>query len=140
MAIGAGGRRRLIEQNQLALHLALQRVTQSASHVGMPTLQGKLRALIVIERRRRPSLNDMTVPAFGDPVLRDELAAMRIGMAGFAILRCSFELNIMSALNRLVTIAAPHRAVSAHEGKLRLGMIEVPNVDPRSRIVACLTA
>lgn len=41
--------RRLIEQDQLALYLTLQRVTQGTSHVGVPTLQGKLRALIVIE-------------------------------------------------------------------------------------------
>ena len=50
MAIRTILRRGLIEQNQLALHLALQRVTQGTSHVGMPALQGELGALIVIER------------------------------------------------------------------------------------------
>ena len=114
MAIRTILRRWLIEQNQLALHLALQRVAHGTSHVGMPSLQRKLRTLIVIERRRRPSLDDVTVPALGDPVLRGELAAMRVSMAGFAILRCSFELDVMRALRWLVAIAARHRAVSAH--------------------------
>lgn len=80
----------------------------------------------------------MAVPAFGDPVLGDELAAMCIGVAGFAILRRSFELNIMRALERLVTIAASHRAVSAQQRKFRLGMIEVPDVNPRPRGMAGL--
>lgn len=104
----------------------------------MPTLQGKLRALIVIECRRRPSLDHVTVPAFGDSVLGDELAVMSIGMAGLAILRCSLELNVVCALHRFVTIAAAHSAVGAHKSKLRLGMIEVSDVDPRSRGVAGL--
>ncbi len=80
----------------------------------------------------------MAVRAFGDPVLGGELAAMRIGVARFAILRRSFELNVMRALKRLVAIAAGDRAMSAQQRKFRLGMIEAPDVDPRTRGVARL--
>lgn len=140
MAIHAIFRRGLIEQNRLALNLALQRVTHRASDVGMSSLQGKWRPFIVIEGRRRPPLDDVTIRALCDPVLRDELATMRVGMARFASLRCPFELDLMRALNRLMTVAARHRAVSPHERKFRLRMIEALYLDPGSRGVARLAA
>jgi len=38
----------------------------------------------------------MTIPTFCDSVLGNKLAAVRIRVAGFAIRRRSFELNLMS--------------------------------------------
>lgn len=95
VAIHAIFRRGFVEQNRLSLDLALQRVAHRASDVCMSSLQGELCSLIVIESRRRPSLDDVTISALCDPVLRNELATMRVGMARFASLRCPFELDLM---------------------------------------------
>jgi len=86
----------------------------------MPTLQWKFRALVVIEGRRRPSLDHVTIPTLCDAVLRGELAAMRIAVAGLAIPRGFFELYVARALNRLMTAGACHGPVSPQQRKIRL--------------------
>jgi hypothetical protein len=48
--------------------------------------QGELRALIVIECRGRPALIDVAIRAFCNSILGGKLVAMRICVAGFAIL------------------------------------------------------
>lgn len=108
-------RGRLVKQYGLALDLALQRVAHGASDVRMASLQWKIRPLVMIECRRRPSLHDVAVRAFGDFVFGLKLAAMGICMARFAVLRRSLELNVMRALNRLVAFVAGGGAMSANQ-------------------------
>ena len=72
----------------------------------------------------------MAIPTFCDSVLGGELAAVRIRVAGFAILRRSLELNFVGAGKRLVAFAARGHAMSPEQGKFRFRVIEASNVDP----------
>ena len=84
-----------VEQNRFALNLALRRVTHRAAHICVGPRQRELSTFIVVERRGRPALIHVAIPAFCDPVLGHKLAAVRIRVAGFAIRRRTFELNLM---------------------------------------------
>lgn len=79
----------------------------------MSPRQRELSAFIVVERRGRPALIHMAIPAFCDSVLGHKLAAVRIRVAGFAIRRRPFELNLMRAGKHFVTFATRNRAVSS---------------------------
>lgn len=140
MTIRATPGRRFIEQDSLALYFALQRVAHRTCDVRMPPLQWELRALIVIERRWRPSLDDVAVPALGNSILCDKLPRVRIGMTRLASLRRSLELNFVRPLRRLVAIAANDSTVRAHQRKFRLRMIEAPDVNPGPRVVTGFAA
>jgi len=78
----------------------------------------------------------MTVRTFCDSALIHELCAVRIRMAGFAVLRRPLELNIMSARLRLVTIDTSNHAVTPNQRKFCFRMVEAPDVDPGPRAVA----
>jgi hypothetical protein len=106
----------------------------------MPPLQRKLRALVMIERRWRPSLHDMTVPTFGNSIPRDKLPRVRIGMTRLASLWRAFELDFVRPLRRLVAIAANDGSMCAHQRKFRLRMIEASDVNPGPRVVTGLAA
>src|SRR5665213_3979457 len=97
MAIRAFHGRRFVKQNEFPLNFTQGCVALFAAHMGVPASQCKLRALIVIECRWRPALVGMALRAFGYSIFRSKLAAMRIHVARFAILRCAFELNFVSA-------------------------------------------
>lgn len=111
-----------------------------ASHVGMAPGQGKLRAFIMIECRRRPSLIDVAIRAFGDSILGRKLVSVGIGMASFAIFRRAFKLNFVRSGKRLVAFAAGHHAMSAGQRKFCFGMVKSADVDPGPRAVASFAA
>ena len=140
MAIRAIFWRRFVKQNQFALNLALCRMAHCAAHICVGPCQRELCSFIVVERRGRPALIHMAIPAFGDSVLGHKLAAMRIRVAGFAIRRRSFELNLMRAGKRFVTFATSNRAVSSDQGKFCFRMVETVDVDPGARAVARFAA
>ena len=96
----------------------------------MPSFQRKLRALVVIEGRRNPALHHMAVGTARVPILGGELAGMGVGMARFAGLRRSLELDFMGTGGGLVAIAARHRAVRAEQREFRFRMVEISYVDP----------
>jgi hypothetical protein len=130
--------RRFIKQDRLPLHLMLQRVALRATDVCVPALQGEFRPFVVIERGGLPSLDNVAIRALRDSILRGELPGMRVAVTRFAILRCSLELDFMCALNRLVALAAGHRAISPGQRELCFRVVETRDVDPRPRVVACL--
>lgn len=140
MAIRAILRRGLIEQNRLALDLALQCMAHRASHICVAASQWELCAFIVIKGGRGPALIHMAVRAPGDPALCVKLAAVWIRVAGFAILRRSLELNFVGAREHFVAFAAGDAAVSSDQWKFCFRMVEAANVDPGSRAVARFAA
>jgi hypothetical protein len=82
----------------------------------------------------------MAIPTFCDSVLGNKLAAVRIRMAGFAILRRSLELNFVGTGGHLVTFVTRDRAMSPDQGKFRFRMVEAADVDPGSGAVAGFAA
>lgn len=138
MAACAIFRRWLVKQDLLALNLALQFVALGATHICVPALKWKLRAFIVIKSRGSPALNYMTVSAFRDPILRGELAPMRIGMACFTVLWRALELDFMRTRGCLMAIATYDRTVSPEQRKFCLRMVKTTHVDPGPRVVASL--
>jgi hypothetical protein len=129
---------RLIEQNQFPLNFALQGMALRAGHGLVTASEGELGALVVIEGRRRPSLNGVAIRAWGNPVLGGELSSMRVGVAGIAVLRRSLELDVMSAGKRLVAIGASDHAMRSDQVEFRLRMVEPFDVNPGTRVVAGL--
>ena len=97
MAIGAILWCWFVEQDRLALDLALQRVAHRAAHIGVSARQRELRPFVVVKYGRRPPLVHVAIAALCDSVLGGELAAVRIGVAGFAFLWRSLELNFVSS-------------------------------------------
>jgi len=132
--------RGLVEQNRLALDLALQGVAHGATHVCVAARQRELCAFVVVERGRGPPLIHVAIPALGDSILGSELAAVRIRMAGFAILRRSLELNFVRAGERFVAFAAGHPAMSPNQREFRFRMVEAADVDPGPSAVARFAA
>jgi hypothetical protein len=92
--------------------------------------QGKLSALIVVERGGRPTLIHMAVPAPGDSVFRSELARVRIRMAGFAILRRSLELNLVRIGRHFVTLITCNRSMTSEQREFCFRMIEASDIHP----------
>lgn len=111
-----------------------------AAHICVGPCQRELSAFIVVERRGRPALIHMAFPTFCDSVLGNKLAAVRIRVAGFAIRRRSFELNLMRAGKRFVTFVTSNRAVSSNQGKFCFRMVETADVDPGAGAVAGFAA
>ena len=58
-----------VKENELAFHHFRCFVTFVTSHICMPSRQGKVRSLVVIERRRHPALDVMAIGAMGPAVL-----------------------------------------------------------------------
>jgi len=127
--------RGFVKQDRLALNLALQSVAHRAAHIGVRPCQRELCAVIVVKRGRSPPQAYMAIPTFCNSVLSNKLAAVRIGMASFAIRRRSLELNLVGTGRHLVALIAQDRAMSPDERKFRFRMIEASNVDPGSGAV-----
>jgi len=140
MAIRAILWRGFVEQNRLALDLALHGVAHRATHIRVAARQWELSPLIMVKRGRGPSLVHVAIPAFGNSVLGHKLAAVRIRVAGFAILRRSRKLNLLGAGERLVAFAAGDSAMRAEQGEFRFRMVEAADVNPGSGAVAALAA
>jgi len=133
-------RRRFVEQNRFALNLALQGMAHGAAHICMRPGQRKLRAFIVVKRRGRPALVHMAIPTFCDSAFGSKLAAVRIRMAGFAILRRSLELNLVGTGGHLVAFVACGRAMRSQQCKFCFRMVEAADVDPGFGAVAGFAA
>ena len=140
MTIRAIFRRRFVEQNRFALNLALQGMAHGAAHICVRPCQRELSAFIVVKRRGRPALVHMAIPTFCDSVLGRKLAAVRIRMAGFAILRRSLELNLVRTGGHLVAFVTCGRAMRSQQCKFCFRMVEASNVDPGSGAVAGFAA
>ena len=140
MAIRAVLWRGFVEQNRLALDFALQGVAHRAAHICVAACQRELRALIVVKRGRGPPLIDMAISTLCDSVLGHKLAAVRIRVAGFAILRRSFELNIVGAGKHLVAFVTRHTSMRTEQSKFCFRMVEAADVDPGSGAVAGFAA
>ena len=122
--------RRFVEQDRLALHIALLRMAHRAAHIRVPARQRKLGPFVVVKSRGRPALFHMAVRAFRDPIFRRKLRPMRIRVAGFANFGCPLKLNFVGAGQCLMAFIARYRAVSPDQGKIRFRMVEAPNIDP----------
>jgi hypothetical protein len=129
-------RRRLVKEYCFVLDFALQRMTPGATDICVRPCQGKLSALIVVERGRRPTLIHMAVPAPGDSVFRSELARVRIRVAGFAILRRSLELNLVRIGWHFVTLVTCNRSMTSEQRKFCFRMIEASDINPRPGTMA----
>jgi len=115
------------------------RVALVAGHVGMPALQGEVRAGIVVERRRNPALRIVAVGARSFSRLC-ELARMDVFVAILTNLGRALELHLLGSNRDLVTGTAAHGAVCPKQWKLSFCMVETIDVGPGSRGVAGLTA
>ena len=144
MTIRAIFGRRFVEQHLLPQDLLLQGVALGALHIRVPTRQRKLRLLVVVKRGRSPMLVHMAIRALRDRVpvlgLDGELAAVGIRVAGFALLRCTLELNLVGAGEHLVAFAARNPAVSPDQWEFRFRMVEAADVDPGLGAVARFAA
>lgn len=109
-----------------------------AAHGLVASGEGELRALVVIEGRRCPSLNGVAIRAWRNAVLGGKLSSVRVGVAGIAVLRSSLELDVMCAGKRLMAIAASDRAMRPGQVEFRLRMVEPFDVNPGAHIVAGL--
>lgn len=94
----------------------------------------------MIKGRRRPALVHVASRALCDSVLGGELAAVRIGVAGFAFLRRSLELNFVGGGKRLVAFAARGHAMGPDQGEFRFRMVEASNVNPGFGVVTRFAA
>jgi len=130
VAIGAGKRSGLIEQNLLALHFLHQLVTIAAGDVLMSALEGES-GLLVVEERGLPLVAVVAGGAVALP--RGELAAMRIFMALAAGLWSFVEFHVKQGplqVRRLVAIRAVHGPMRADKREFRCGVIEILHVVP----------
>lgn len=62
-----------------------------AGDVGVASGQGEVRAGVVIEDGRNPSVGVVAIGAVGFAVFRDKLRIVRVEVASFALLRSAFE-------------------------------------------------
>jgi len=115
------------------------RVALVTGHVGMPALQGEVRAGIVVERRRNPALRIVAVGARSFSRLC-KLARMDVLVAILTNLGSALELHLLGSNRDLVTGTAAHGAVCPKQWKLRFCMVETIHVGPRTCTVAGLTA
>lgn len=67
----------------------------------------------MVKGGRGPAQIHVAIPALGNSILGNKLAAVRICMAGFAILWRSLELNFVGAGERFVTFVTRDPAVSS---------------------------
>lgn len=133
-------RRGLVEDHRIAVDQSSQRMALSARNVGMAAGQGEWSPLVVIKRRRSPTLRGVAVGARGLAGAVSELSAVRLLVAGFAFLRRPFELDFLLAGKGLVALATGHGAVSTEQGKLCLGVVKSVHVRPGTRIMTGFAA
>ena len=130
----------LIEEHSFAGDEPNRIVTALTFHALVAALQRKLRALVVIECGRHPSLRGVALRARNFLPSGDELAAMRIGMALLAPLRRSLELDFLLTWSWFVATVAGHCPMSPEQREFRLAVVEALDVYPRFRVVACFAA
>ena len=126
----------LIEQYQFSLDFMLQGMALVAAHFLVAAGEGELRAFIVIEGRRFPALNRVAVRARRNAILGGELSCVCVGVASVAVLRRSFELDVMRASKRFMAIAASDHAVRSDQIEFCLRVVEPLYVNPGANIVA----
>jgi len=95
VAFGALLRRRLVKKNVSAGNHTKSLVAEIAFDVSVTALERELGSLIVIKRGGHPSRDIMAVCAGCLSGLRDELTAVFIRVAFFALLRCAFKLRLL---------------------------------------------
>jgi hypothetical protein len=85
----------LVKQDEFALDFTLQKVALGAADVCVRARQGELCALIVIKGGGSPVLVRVAIRAQRHSAFGGKLVSMRVVMARFAILGCSFELCLL---------------------------------------------
>ena len=106
-------RSRLVKDDWLLVDEFHERVTLVTLHMRVPAGQWHLGALIVIERRRNPTLGIVTRLAGSLSRVILELAAVWLHMARLAICRRAFELNFLRTYRDFVACAAGNGAMRA---------------------------
>jgi len=122
----------LIEQNVLALEVAVVLVAPRARHVLMQALKWKFRALIVIKERGFP-LSGVVAIDTGSDTLFLELFAVNILVAALALRWRRGEVRFDELgfhVGRLVAINACRCPVRTHQGIGGFGMVEASEVFP----------
>lgn len=113
-------RRLLVENDGISIDQLRCGVAFITGHVGVATRERERRSLVMVERRRHPPFR---VVAIGTRSLAGailELAPVRLLVAGFALLQRPFELDVVRARQRPMTLTAGYGAVRAEQRKLRL--------------------
>ena len=129
-------RRGLVEEHLFVADESKGIVTAIAFHALVSALQRKFRALVVVKRRRHPSLRSMALCAWHSCGSGHELPAMGIQMALLASRRRSLELNFMRTRRWLVAAIARHCSMGSQERELRLAVVKTTDVYPRFCVVA----
>lgn len=104
---------RLVKDDWLLVDEFRKRVTLITLHMRVAAGQRHFGALIVIERRRNPTLGIVTRLAGSLSRVIPELAAVWFHMARLAICRRTLELNFLRAYRDFVACAAGNGAVRA---------------------------
>lgn len=124
----------------MVIHQACCGVALGARHIGVAPCQRETRAGVVVKRGRSPPLNMVAIRAVRLTIFfRNELASVRIGMAGLTLLWSAFEPRFVGG-GGLVALAASHRSVPSEQGELGLRMVEAVDVGPRFDVVASFAA
>ena len=132
--------RGLVEQDKLPFDLAKESVAQRTIHTGVPSLQGKLRAFVVVERGGNPALDHVAIGADCRVILGRKLARMWFSVAGLTILGCSLELDVVRTGRHLMTFSACHAPVRPFERELRFRMVESAHIGPGAHVMAGFTS
>jgi len=117
-------------------------VALGAADVCVPARQGELGALIVVKGGGGPVLDRVAIRAQRHSVFVfwGKLFSMRVIVARFTILGCSFELCLLRTRGCLMAIATRYAAVRPLQRKFRFRMVEASNIDPGTHVVAGLAA
>jgi len=121
VASSAGGRRRLIKQDGLSVHVLEVRVTGLTAHIFMRALQGKY-GFFMVECRGTPLCYIVTIRAEGGSAFfLDELWAMDVLMAVLALCGCLGVVHILQGpfhVRRAVAAIASYSLVGSQKVKL----------------------
>ena len=129
-----------VKQDWFALNLSLEGMAHRAAHILVPSRQRELRAFIVVEGGRGPTLFHVASATLCDSILSNKLGAMRIRMTSFAVCGSSLELNFVGTGGNLVAFITRDGAMSPDQCKFRFRMVEASNVDPGSGPVTAFAA
>lgn len=130
MAGFAGGRRRLIEENEIAPHHLLKRMARRACNVLMSPLERK-EGFVVVEEGRPPLVRIVTTGAVRSSDAK--LVSVRILVAIAAMRGRVRKVDILhrrSSRRTPMTFRARDSAMRAEQWKIRLAVIEFRKILP----------
>jgi len=143
VAVFAILRRGLVEQHLLAFHIAEEFVAAGTADVFVRAGQGKLGALVMIEKRWPPLGSVVAIGAWGNAFGPHKLTAMNVGMAFLAFRRGLREVHVDELcfqVRRPVAVDASHGPMGAEQRELGPVVIEACEVFPALGGMAGLAA